>query len=130
MKIHPGVRQVLAALTVLLLLALAFQGIAGGVEQLPQSSTIGQYVQSASQLLYGVCAVLSIATAIRWRELAKYAQFGFTLGCVAAGGLAAVTWGDASFVAGLLAAVAALAIAMALVWLLRAAVIPLAKKEL
>ena len=33
MKIHPGVRQVLAALTVILLLALAFQGITGGAQQ-------------------------------------------------------------------------------------------------
>ena len=130
MKIHPGVRQVLAALTVLLLLALAFQGIAGGVEQLPQSSSIGQYVQSFAQVLYGVCAVFSIATAIRWREFASPVQFGFIAGCVAAGGLAAVVWGEASIGAGLLAGVAALAIASALVWMLRVAVIPLAKKEL
>ena len=130
MKIHPGVRQVLAALTVLLLIALALQGIVGGIEQWPESSTLGQYVQSASQLLYGICAVLSIATAIRWREFAKFAQFGFIAGCVAAGGLAAVSWGGSSVVSGVLAACAALAIAAALVWLLRAAVIPLAKKEL
>ena len=130
MKLHPGVRQVLSILTILLLLALALQGIVGGIEQWPESSTIGQYVQSASQLLYGVCAVFSIATAIRWREFATFVQFGFIAGCVVAGGLAAVSWGDASVGAGLLAAVAALAIASALVWMLRAAVIPLAKKEL
>ena len=130
MKIHPGVRQVLAALTVILLLALAFQGIAGGVQQLPQSGTIGQYVQSSAQVLYGVCAVLSIATAIRWRKFASPVQYGFIAGCVAAGGLAAVSWGGESVVSGVVAAVAALAIATALVWLLRAAVIPLAKKEL
>ena len=62
------------SLAPLLLLALAFQGIAGGVQQLPQSSTIGQYVQSVAQLLYGVCAVLSIATAIRWRQFATPAD--------------------------------------------------------
>ena len=130
MKIHPGVRQVLAVLTILLLLALAFQGITGGAQQLPQSSTIGQYVQSLAQVLYGVCAVLSIATAIRWREFASPVQFGFIAGCVAAGGLAAVVWGGESIVSGVVAAVVALAIASALVWMLRAAVIPLAKKEL
>jgi hypothetical protein len=130
MKIHPGVRQVLAGLTVLLLLALAFQGISEGVRQLPQSSTIGQYVQSASQVIYGVCAVLSIATAIRWQRFAASAQFGFIASCVVASGLAAVIWGGASVGAGVFAAVAALAIASTLVWMLRAAVIPLAKKEL
>ena len=130
MKIHSGVRQILAALTIILLLALALQGIVGGVQQFPQSSTIGQYVQSFAQLLYGVCAVLSIATAVRWREFASPVQLGFIAGCVAAGGLAAVSWGGASIVSGVMAAVAALAIASALVWMLRAAVIPLAKKEL
>jgi hypothetical protein len=130
MKLHPGVRQVLAALTVLLLLALAFQGIVGGATQLPQSSSFGQYVQSFAQLLYGVCAVLSIATAVRWREFASPVQFAFIAGCVVAGGLAAVVWGGESIGSGLVAAVAALAIASALVWMLRAAVIPLAKKEL
>ena len=130
MKIHPGVRQILAALTIILLLALAFQGISGGVTQLPQSSSIGQYVQSFAQVLYGVCAVLSIATAIRWRRFASPVQFGFIAGCVVAGGLAAVVWGGESIGSGLVAAVAALAIALALVWMLRAAVIPLARKEL
>jgi len=130
MKIHPGVRQVLAALTIILLLALAFQGITGGVQQLPQSSTIGQYVQSLAQVLYGVCAVLSIATAIRWRQFASSVQFGFIAGCVAAGGLAAVSWGGASVVSGVMTAAVAFVIASALVWMLRAAVIPLAKKEL
>jgi hypothetical protein len=130
MKLHAGVRQVLAALTVLLLLALTFQGISGGVQQFPQSSTIGQYVQSAAQVLYGVCAVLSIATAIRWREFATHVQFGFIASCVVASGLAAVSWGGASIGAALLAGLAALAIASAIVWMVRAALIPLAKKEL
>jgi hypothetical protein len=130
MQIHPGVRQVLAALTVILLLALAFQGITGGAQQLSQSSTVGQYVQSAAQLLYGVCAVFSIATAIRWREFASPVQFGFIAGLVVAGGLAAVVWGGESIGSGLVAAVVAFAIACALVWLLRTALIPLAKKEL
>jgi hypothetical protein len=130
MKLHSGVRQVLSVLTILLLLALALQGIVGGVEQWPESSTFGQYLQSASQVLYGLCAVLSIATAIRWRAYATYVQVGFIAGCVAAGSLAAVSWGEASVGAGVLAGVAALVIASAIIWMLRAAVIPLARKEL
>ena len=130
MKLHSGVRQVLSVLTILLLLALAFQGISGGVEQWPQSSTVGQYLQTASQVIYGICAVLSIATMFKWRELATLVQVGFIAGCVMAGGLAAVSWGDASIGAGVLAGVAALAIASTLVWMLRVAVIPLVKKEL
>lgn len=130
MKLHSGVRQVLTILTILLLLALAFQGITGGVEQLPESISAGQYVQSAAQLIYGICAILCIATVFRWREFAVPVQLGFVAGCVVAGGFAPVSWGETSYGVGLLAAVAALLIASVIVWMLRAAVVPLVKKEL
>lgn len=125
MPLHPGVRLVLAALTVLLLLALTFEGITGGVRQLPQSSTPGQFAQSAAQLLYGVCALLMIATAIRWREFATVVQVAFVGSCVVAASLAAVIWGATSILQGILTGVAALVIALLLVWLLRAAFVPL-----
>ena len=130
MKLHPGVRQVLTVLTILLLLALAFQGITGGIGQWPQSISAGQYVQSAAQLVYGVCAIFCIATAVRWRQYAAPVQFGFVAACVVAGGFAPVSWGETSYGSGIVAALAALLIASTIVWMLRAAVIPLAKKEL
>jgi hypothetical protein len=128
MKLHPGVRLVLAALTFLLLLALTFEGITGGVKQLPQSQTPGQIAQSIAQLLYGIGALMMIATAIRWRGFATPIQLGFIASCVAASSLATITWGAGSLLSGLVAGVGALVVATLLVFLLRIAVIPLFEK--
>jgi hypothetical protein len=129
MKIHPVARQIGAAATVLLLLALTFEGIVGGVGQWPHSFTVGQHVQSAAQVLYGVCALLSIATAIRWREFASPVQLGFIASSVVAAGLASVVWGGGSYSSGMLVGVAALLIASLLVWMLRNTVHPLVNRE-
>lgn len=130
MTLHPGVRQVLAALVVLLLLALSFEGIAGGVGQFPDSMTGPQYVQSAAQVLYGVFALLSIVTAIRWRQFAGLVHVVFVTSAVVATGLAAVSGGGESYWTVLISGVAALVIASLLVWAVRGALIPLIKREL
>ena len=130
MILHPGVRQILAALVVILLLALSFEGIVGGVSQFPDSINGTQYVQSAAQLLYGVCALFCIVTAIQWRQFAGLAQIGFVASSVVATGLAAVSWGEQSYWSGFLAAVVALVITSLLVWGVRTALIPLIKREL
>jgi hypothetical protein len=130
MTLHPGVRQVLAALVVVLLLALAFQGIAGGVDQFPDSFTWAQYLQSGAQVLYGVCALFCIVTAIRWRRFARPVQVGFVASFVVAAGLATVSWGEQSYWSGFISAVAALVVASLLIWAVRAALIPLIKREL
>lgn len=130
MTLHPGVRQVLAALVVVLLLALTFEGIVGGVSQFPHSITGLQNVQSAAQVLYGVCALFSIVTAIQWRQFAVLVQIGFVASSVVATSLAAVSWGNQSYWSGLISGVAALVVASLLVWAVRAALIPLIKREL
>lgn len=129
MKIHPVVRQIGAALTIILLLALAFDGIVGGVGSWPYSFTPGQHLQSVAQVLYGVCALLSIATAIRWREFASPVQLGFIASCAAAAGLASVAGGGGSYWSGFLAGLAGLAIALVLVWMLRNTVQPLVNRK-
>lgn len=129
MKIHPGVRQVLAALVVILLLALTLEGIVGGVGQFPHS-TGAQYVQSAAQVLYGVFALFSIVTAIQWRQFAGLVHVGFVASAVVATSLAAVSWGSQSYWYGFVAGVAALVIASLLIWIVRIALIPLIKREL
>ena len=129
MKIHPVARQIGAAVTVLLLLALAFEGIVSGVGQWPHSFTAGQHAQSAAQVLSGVCAILSIATAIRWRDYAVPVQAGFVASSVVAAGLASIAWGGGSYWSGMLVGVAALVIALLLVWMLRTTVQPLVNRE-
>ena len=129
LKLHSGVRLILTALVVLILLALTFEGIVGGVKQLPQSQTPGQIAQSVAQLLYGIGAVLLIATAIRWRGFATAVQLGFIASCVVAASLASITWGASSLLSGLVAGLGALVIASLLVWLLRIALIPLLEER-
>jgi hypothetical protein len=125
MKLHPGVRLVLATLAVVLLLALTFEGITGGVRQLPQSDTPGQVAQSAAQLLYGIFALLTIATAIRWREFATPVQLGFIASSTVAATLAVLVWAAESIVSSLLTGLIAAVVASILVWLVRVAVVPL-----
>jgi len=122
MTLHPMLRPILAVVAVLLLLALAYTGITGGVQQWAQWSTMAQRIQTGSQIVYGVCALFILITSFRWRHLRRVAEFGFVLGGVAAASLAAVVWGGGTVLSGLLAGIAAFAIAGAIVWMVHAGV--------
>ncbi len=119
MILLPVLRPILAVVAVLLLLALAYTGISGGVQQLAQWSTMGQRVQSVSQIVYGVAALFILITRFRWHRLRRAAEIGFIIGLVIAASLAIVVWGGESIGTGLLAGIAALAIACAIVWMFR-----------
>ena len=119
MVLPPLLRRALAIVAAFLLLALAWTGIQGGVQQLSQPATGPQFVQSASQVLYGVSAIFMLITAFTWRQLAVIAETGFVVSLIVAAGLAAVVWGEQSIGTGALASVVALAVAGVLVWMLR-----------
>ena len=119
MKLHPMLRPILAVVAVLLLLALAYTGISGGVQQLQQWSTMAQRVQSVSQIVYGVSAIFILITRFRWHRLRRAAELGFIIGLVIAAGLATVVWGGESIGTGVLTGIAALAVAWAIVWMFR-----------
>ena len=130
MALPPVLRRSLALIAALLLLALAWTGIRGGVQQLSQQATVPQRIQSALQILYGVSAILMLVTAFTWRQLAVIAARGFVVSLVAAAGLAAVVWGEQSVWMGFVAAIVALAVAGILVWMIRigvAAASPISK---
>ena len=119
MVLPPLLRRALAIVAAFLLLALAWTGIRGGVQQLSRPATGPQLIQSASQVLYGVSAIFMLITAFTWRQLAVIAETGFVVSLIAAAGLAAVFWGEQSIGTGALASVVALAVACVLVWMLR-----------
>lgn len=119
MTLHPMLRPILAVVAVLLLLALAFTGISGGVQQLEQWSTMAQRVQSVSQIVYGVAALLILITRFTWHRLRRAAELGFIVGAVMAASLATVVWGGESIGTGVLTGIAALAIAWTIVWMFR-----------
>ena len=122
MTLHPMLRPILAVVAVLLLLALAFTGITGGMQQWGDWSTMWQRIQSASQIVYGVAAVVILIASFKWRRWRRFAELTFVIGLVVAASLAPVVWGGETIVSGVLAGVAALAIASAIVWMVHAGV--------
>ena len=122
MTLHPMLRPILAVVAVLLLLALAFTGITGGVEQWTDWGTMWHRIQLASQIVYGVAALVILITSFKWRRWRRVAEVAFVLGGVVAASLAAVVWGGGTTLSGVLAGIAALAIACAIVWMVHAGV--------
>jgi len=114
MKLEP----VLLAVAVILLLALAWLGLKGGVEQWPASHSAGEKVQSAAQFTYGAFSLLAVVTAISAPRIARAVQVSWLLCLTIAGGLAPPVWGNASWGAGVLAGAATVAIGGGILWLL------------
>jgi hypothetical protein len=103
------------------LLWLAWTGLRGGVDQLPQSTTPGQTIQTVTQFAYGLFALLSLLTTFWARRWNPHMLVGWTISVTLAGGLAPVVWGDSSLPIGLVAGVACLLVAWGIAWLLRVA---------
>ena len=100
----------------LLLLALSWTGLSGGLNQIPQSQSTGQKAQTFSQFAYGIFGILGVVTTFGGRR--------WMLGCwvvslTVAAGLAAIVWGESGFGIGVLASGATVLIALAIVWLMR-----------
>ena len=119
MTIQQVARPIAAVVSVLLLLALAFTGITGGLNQWPNWSSLSHRIQSSAEIVSGVCALLIPTTRVAWRRLRKASEIGFVAGSVVAAGLAPLVWADAPLIQGLLAGVVALVIAAAIVWMFR-----------
>ena len=106
----------------LLLVAVAWLGMSGGIGQWTDQVTPAQRVQLATQVVYGVFALLVLMAAFKWRRWQRVAEFGFVAGCVASASLATVVWGEASMLAALSAGVGTLIVAVAIIRMLRAGV--------
>lgn len=115
----PVVRRILLAVAILLMLALAWTGLSGGLNQIPQSQSTGQKAQTFSQLAYGVFGLLGVVTTFLGRRWNLVILGCWAASLTAAAGLASIVWGETGLGIGLLAGGAALLIALAIVWLLR-----------
>ena len=112
-------RRILFLLAIVLLLALSWAGISGGVSQLSSVRTAGQTVQTAFQFAYGVCALLGITTTFWWRRWNQLLLASWTIALAFAGGLGAYSWGGTSALIGVVAGLAAGLIGAGVAWLLR-----------
>lgn len=119
MNPSPAVRRTLLGIAAVLLLGLAWTGLSGYLNQMSQSLTPGQGVQTVTQGLYGAFALLCVVTVFWGRGLRVWMQRGFVVTATLAAGLASVVWGDSSIGIGLVSGAAGLLVAMAIVWLLR-----------
>ena len=119
MVLHPRLRGAIGALAALLLLWLGWEGISGGVAQWSDKVTPWQRIQYATQLGYGVFAILALITAFRWQRFRRFVDVGFVISATAAAGIASVVWGGTSMLAGVASAIAAALVAALIVWMLR-----------
>jgi len=119
MTIGPAVRRVLLIVAIVLLLGLTWTGISGGISQLSSARTAGQAAQTVLQLVYGLFALLSIATTFRGRRWNRPMLVGWTVSLALTAGLASVVWGGTSILIGFLSGGAAGLIAAGIAWLLR-----------
>ena len=115
---HP-LRRIMLGVAVLCLLVLAWNGLIGGLHQLPQAQTTGQKVQTITQLAYGVLSLLGIVTTFRGPRWNPVVLASWAVSVTAAAGFATVAWGGASLITGMAAAGAAFLIAAAIIWMLR-----------
>jgi ammonia channel protein AmtB len=119
MTLNARVRQILLVIVCVVLLWLAWIGLSGGVDQLSQSQSAGEMVQTFTQFAFGLFALLSVVTtfwAQRWNPLMLGS---FTISLSLAAGLASVVWGGTSLLIGLVSGTAALLIGLGIAWLLR-----------
>ena len=114
------VRRTLLILALMLLLVFAFAGLIGGFGQLPQSTTLGQKVQTFSQLVYGAFSLLAVVTTFVGRRRHAATLIVWTLSITVAAGLASIVWGGTSVAIGILSRGAALLAGLGITWLLRA----------
>lgn len=102
-----------------MLLVLAWTGISGGVSQLGNAKTAGQTIQTVFQFVYGLFALLSIATIIRAGHWNRLMLVCWTIALALAAGIASVAWGGTSFTVGLGSGAAAGLVGAGIAWLLR-----------
>lgn len=98
------------------MLSLAWLGIKGGVDQWPESLSLGQKVQTLTQFAYGI---LSLVVAARMPAVPLVVRALWLASITIAAALAPVFWGDTGWGPSVLAGVATLLVGLLVLGLLR-----------
>ena len=115
-------RRTLFVVVALVLFALTWSGVNGGMDQWGESRSRGQVTQTLTQFAFALFALLSLVTMIWARRWSRVMGAGLTVSLGLAGGLASVVWGGTSVPIGAIAALASAAIGLGITWLARVAV--------
>ena len=121
MSFRPVIRRGLLACTVLFLAWLAWEALSGGFRQLPRSRTLGQKVQTVTQLECGLLSLLVVLTCFRWRRWAPPVRTIWGISLATAAGLSSLVWGPSMPVIGVLFVAISLLVARAVIVTLRSA---------
>jgi hypothetical protein len=119
MNIRSAARRIILISTILLLLAVAWVVLSGGLSQLPRSRTIGQQVETTVQLACGLLSLLSAVTCFYWHRLRRVVRAAWIISLTATAGMSSVVWGPPMLTVGLAFAAGALLVALAIIRLLQ-----------
>lgn len=122
MKLSPFFRYLSGAVSLMLLLIIAWMAISGSLDQLPRSKTIGQKVQTIIQLICGLMSLMTVITLFRWKRWGRPIQNTWVASLVITAGLSALVWGPPMPLIVLIFGIAALLFAAGVLWMLRAVV--------
>jgi peptidoglycan/LPS O-acetylase OafA/YrhL len=86
-------RRLLSACAALLLLALGWWTLTGGLHDVPQSRTIGQRVETMVRLACGLLSVATVVTRVRWGAWARRVRIAWAVTLAGFVGLSALVWG-------------------------------------
>ena len=111
-------RRGLSVCAALLVLALGWWTVAGGVRNLHQAGTSGQQLETGIQLACGLLCFAAVVTRYRWRSLFRRLRIAWVITLSAWVGLSALVWGPPQPLIALVFAVVALLVAWAMLWAL------------
>ena len=121
MSHRPVVRRGLLACAVLFLVWLAWQALSGGLRQFHRSRTVGQKVETVTQLESGLLSLLVVLTCFWRRRWAQPVRIIWSLTLAMTAGLSALVWGPPMPLIGALFAAITLLVSRAILWALHAA---------
>jgi hypothetical protein len=121
LSLRPVIRRGLLACALLFLIGLAWQALSGGFRQLPRSRTVGQKVETVTQLECGLLSLLVVLTCIWWRRWAPPLRTIWGITLATAAGFSSLVWGPPMPLIGVLFVAISLLVARAVIWALRTA---------
>jgi len=111
-------------LGVAFLLLMGYTGITGGLQQIGQSARLGQRIQTATQLVFGLLGVAAVAMLVVRRRWARLMLVAWGAALSISGGMAAVVWGGQGPLPAAAATVGSALIAWLTLWAVRPAMPP------
>ena len=119
MKLGSAVRRSVLIGTILLLLALAWALISGGLNQISRSQAIGQAIETIVQIACGLLSLLIVINCFYWQKLRRSIRLVWLISFIMTAGISSVVWGPPMLIVGVIFAALAFLVARAIIWLLQ-----------